>query len=78
MFNRISNHQSDLIFLVVRVPRNWQPRNVFDIPMRGEIVSSMPVGSFEEAKEDLIRCNRFAIESVLRQWAVIQCAGEEV
>jgi len=71
MVNRISNHHSDLIFLVVRVPRNWQPRNLYDIPMRGEIMSSgLSALNF--------RMSRFAIASGLLQWAVMEFAGEEV
>jgi hypothetical protein len=75
MLNRRSNYQPDFIFSVVRVPKNWKPDSVFDVPPTGKVVSQMPVASFDEAHDDLIRCNQIAIRRGLREWAIIETAG---
>ncbi len=74
MFNR-SNYQPDFIFSIVRAPKNWRPEHIFDVPPSGKVLSRMPVASFDEAHEDLIRCNRIAIRQELREWAMIETAG---
>jgi len=74
MFRR-SNYQPDFIFSIVRVPKNWKPKNVFDVPPNAKVVSRMPVASFDEAHEDLIRCNQIAIRHGLCAWALIETAG---
>lgn len=75
MLNRRSNYQPDFIFSIVRVPNNWRPENVFDVPPSGKIVYEMPVASFDEAHDDLIRCNQIAIRNGMREWAIIETAG---
>ncbi len=75
MLNRRSNYQPDFIFSIVRVPKNWRPENVFDVPPSGKVVSQMPVASFDEAHDDLIRSNQIAIRNGLREWALIETAG---
>ena len=75
MFNRQSNYQPDFIFSIVRVPKNWRPENVFDVPPSGKVVSRTQVASFDEAHDDLIRCNQVAIRRGLREWAMIETAG---
>ena len=75
MLNRRSNYQPDFIFSIVRVPKYWRPENVFDIPPSGKVVSQMPVASFDEAHDDLIRSNQIAIRNGLREWALIETAG---
>ena len=69
------NFQPDFLFSIVEVPRNWRPAAVYDVPPSGRVVSQMRVASFEEAHEDLVRCNKIALQKRLRQWAVIQTAG---
>lgn len=76
MITRRPNFQSDFMFSVVRVPNNWRPESIFDVTSPSRVVSRMPVASFEEAHDDLIRCNRIAISLGLRDWAMIETAGE--
>ncbi len=75
MFNRNSNYQPDFIFSIVRAPKDWQPENMFDVPSSGKVVSRVPVASFDEAHDDLIRCNQLAIRNGMREWAMIETAG---
>jgi hypothetical protein len=75
MFNRLSNYQPDFIFSIVRAPKNWRPENVFDVPRSGKVVYRMLVASFDEAHDDLVRCNRISIQHGLREWALIETAG---
>ena len=75
MINKDPNEQPDVIFSIVRMPRRWIPEHVFDAPPDGKILSRMPVASFDEAHDDLLRCNKIAIQFGLRQWAMIQTAG---
>jgi hypothetical protein len=75
MLNRNSSYQSDFIFSIVRAPTGWKRENVFDVPPSGKVVSRMPVASFDEAYDDLIRCNQLAIQNGLREWAMIETAG---
>ena len=74
MFNNRLNVQSDFIFSIVRVPKSWKPEAVYDVPASGKIISQMPVASFDEALDDLMRCNELAMKKGLREWAVIQTA----
>ncbi len=74
MFNRQSNYQPDFILSIIRMPKDWRPENVFDVPPHGKVVSRTPVASFDEAHDDLIRCNQIAIRHGLREWAKIEAA----
>ena len=58
--NRISQTQPDYLFLIVRKPKGWKPRNYFDVPPSGTIVSRVLVASYPEAHDDLVRCNRLS------------------
>jgi hypothetical protein len=70
--NRISQLQPDYIFLIVRKPKGWKPRNYFDVPPSGTVVSRISVASYAEAHDDLVRCNRLSLHKSLDMWAVIQ------
>lgn len=76
MTNRIKQFQPDFVFLLVRKPKNWRPRNYFDVPPRGVVVSRTLVASYPEAHDDLVRCNRIALHGKLDTWAVIKSADE--
>ena len=76
--NRISQTQPDYIFLIVRKPKDWKPRNYFDVPPSGTVVSRVLVASYPEAHDDLVRCNRLSLHNSLETWAVIQSPGSEL
>lgn len=76
--NRIANLRPDYIFLIVRKPRGWTPLHCEDIPPAGEIVSKQFVASYEEAHDDLVRCNELAMHRGLDNWAVVQSAGSDL
>ena len=76
--NRISGTQADYLFMIVRRPPGWQPESPIDIPPRGEVLSVDYVASFEEARDDLIRCNQLALMKNLDKWAVVQSGGGEL
>lgn len=66
----------DYYLLIVRKPKGWRPKNYFEVPPSGEIVSKQVVASYSEAHDDLARCNRLALAHSLDVWAVIQSAEE--
>jgi hypothetical protein len=68
----------DYIFSVVQVPKDWKPAAVYDVPPVGKIISQMPVASFDEAHDDLVRCNRLAMKHGLHRWAVVQTAEARI
>ncbi|MFK7765700.1 MAG: hypothetical protein AB8B55_00560 [Mariniblastus sp.] len=70
--NRISHNQPDYVFVVVKKPKGWRPRNYFDVPPSGKVVSQALVASYPEAHDDLVRCNRHSLQNSLDTWAVIQ------
>jgi hypothetical protein len=74
--NRI-NYQPDYIFSIVRIPANWKPREVYDVPPTAELVTQVAVASFDEAHDDLVRCNGLALISGWREWAIIQTADTQ-
>ena len=76
--NRITNARNDYLFKIVRRPEGWQPETVEDIPPAGEVLSVDYVASFEEARDDLLRCNSLSLEKNLDKWAVVQSAGGEL
>merc|ERR1712023_223812 len=65
----------DFILTIVRLPVSWRPYALYDVPVSGEILSRTPVASYEEAHDDLLRCNRHALKTGSRVWAVIERAG---
>lgn len=76
--NRVTQGQPDYIFLIVRKPNGWRPRNYFEKPPHGEIVSKTYVASYEEAHDDLQRCNNLALYHSLDTWAVVHAAEAEL
>jgi len=75
--NRLSSSQPDFILTVVRRPENFRPRNYFDKPQTGIVVSRSRCASYEEAHDDLVRCNRLSMYQSLDTWAVIETADAE-
>ena len=75
--NRI-NYQTDFILSIVRVSENWKPNDVYDVPSSGELLSQTPVASFDEAHDDLVRCNALALKYSWNEWAVIQTAKARI
>lgn len=72
--NRFESIGPDFIFTILRRPENWRPRNYFDKPPRGRVVSKSLVASYDEAHDDLVRFNRFSLHESLDTWAVILSA----
>ncbi len=66
------NFFPDFIFSLVKAPAGWKPRDIYDVPPTGVIVSQVPVASLEEALEDLVRSNKVSLEHGRREWAIIQ------
>ena len=75
--NRLTNSQPDFVLTIVRKPEGWLPRNYFDKPPFGRVVSKSLVASYDEAHDDLVRCNRLSLYKSLDTWAVIQTADAE-
>ena len=76
--NRLTQGQPDYVFLIVRKPAGWRPRNYFDSPPQGEIVSKTYVASYAEAHDDLQRCNRLSLHNSLDTWAVVHAVEAEL
>lgn len=70
--NRITHGQPDYLFMLVKKPVGWRPRNYFDVPPHGKVVSTSYVASYAEAHEDLKRCNQWSLHNSLETWAVVQ------
>lgn len=70
--NRLTQTQPDYLLMIVHRPRDWCPTHLADAPIGAEPISTALVASFEEAHDDLVRCNRLAIKHRLNQWAVIE------
>ena len=71
--NRIAFYQPDFLFMIVKRSADWKPEDPNDVPTGGEVLSVEYVASFVEARDDLLRCNKIALEHNLDKWAVIQC-----
>ena len=69
--NRIVHSQADYIFLIIRKPNGWQPSRVDQVPPGGEVLAEHYVASYAEAQDDLLRCNKLAMDRDLDQWGVI-------
>ena len=76
--NRLTDGQPDYIFLIIQKPNGWRPRNYFDVPPSGKVVSKTYVASYEEAHDDLQRCNRLSLHHSLDTWAVVQAVEAEL
>jgi len=70
--NRLSSGNPDFIFAIVRRPENFRPRNYFDKPKRGVVVSRSIVASYDD---DLARYNRLSLHQSLDTWAIIETAS---
>ena len=73
--NRLKHSGPDFIFTVILKPKNWRPRNYYDEPAQGKVVSKSLVASYEEAHDDLVRFNRASLTDSLETWAVIVSAN---
>jgi hypothetical protein len=75
--NRIVQLQADYVFRVIRKPAGWQPCRFDQFPSGGEVIAECYVASYAEAYDDMVRCNRLALDRDLDQWAIIQapCGG---
>lgn len=69
--NRLEQAHADYVFIIVRRPAGWQPRAVDDVPPESKILQREYVASYEEAHDDLVRCNQYALGQELDEWAVI-------
>ena len=76
--NRLSGPHADYIFAIVRSRAGWKPKSLRDVPPKSEILSQQPVASFEEASDDLVRCNQLAIRKKLNMWAIILHPGSDI
>ena len=76
--NRIPDTKPDHIFLIVKRPDGWRPRNYFDVPANAEVVSTTVVASYQEAHDDLKRCNQLSLRHGLDTWAVVQAVEAEL
>ena len=72
--DKLTSIKPDFVFTIIRKPEGWRPRNYFDKPPYGRVLSKSLVASYEEAHDDLVRCNRLALHRFLDTWAVIQSA----
>ena len=75
--NRLTSTKPDFVFTIIRKPEGWRPRNYFDKPPYGRVLSKSLVANYEEAHDDLVRCNRLALHQSLDTWAVIQSSDAE-
>ena len=73
--NRIAHLHPDYIFSIVRRPADWTPTRINDVPPEEEVLSQHYVASFEEALEDLVRCNGLSLKHGLKTWAVVHSPG---
>ena len=76
--NRINQTQPDHVLLIVKRPDGWRPRNYFDIPATAEVVSKAYVASYQEAHDDLKRCNQLSLRHGLDTWAVVHAVEAEL
>jgi len=72
--NRLTSIKADFVLTIIRKPKSWRPRNYFEKPPYGRVLTKSLVASYEEAHDDLVRCNRLALHKSLDTWAVIQTA----
>ena len=76
--NRIATMQPDYLLKIVRRPKGWQPRQLHDIPPASEVLSVDHVASYQEARDDLLRCNRLSLEERLDRWAILESSGGDL
>lgn len=76
--NRLAQAQPDYLLLIVHKPEGWNPATPGDVPQQCQVVSVAQVASYEEAYDDLVRCNELSMRHSLQQWAVIHSAGTDL
>jgi len=76
--NRFTYGQPDYIFVIVQRPDDWRPRNYFDMPPTGKVITKSLVASYDEAHDDLKRCNQWSLRQGLDTWAVIQAVEAQL
>ena len=76
--NRLSHPHADYLFTIVRRPNDWRPAALDAVPPDLQILSQVPVASFQEACDDLIRCNKLALSRQLDKWAIIVHPGSDI
>ena len=73
--NRLRHTQPDYLLVIVRKPDDWVPSSLNDEPPAGAVRAVFQVASYEEAHDDLLRCNRLATRRGLKEWAVVHSPG---
>lgn len=72
----IEHYRRDFYLVLVKKPDGWRPKNHFEVPIYGQVISRSVVASYAEAYDDLVRCNRLSLQQGLDTWAVIEEAPE--
>ena len=62
----------DYLLSIVKRPSNWLPTRLDSVPSNPEVLKSYRVASFAEALDDVLRCNRHAVDHSLDTWAIVQ------
>ena len=75
--NRLACAQPDYLLLIVRHPEGWRPHRLDDVPPVSTVLSVSHVAGYDEARDDLLRCNRLATQRRLKQWAIIHAPGAD-
>ena len=73
----IEHFQPDYYLVLVKKPNGWRPKNHFEVPISGQVISRDVVASYCEAHDDLVRCNRLSLQQGLDTWAVIEEAPSD-
>lgn len=68
----IEKFRPDYYLFLIKKPDGWRPKNHFEVPPHGEVISRFVVASYSEAHDDLVRCNRISLQQGLDTWAVIE------
>ena len=71
----IEHFRPDYYLVLIKKPNGWRPKNHFEVPVGGQVISRDVVASYSEAHDDLVRCNRLALQQDLDTWAVIEEAS---
>ena len=71
----IEHFRPDYYLVLVKKPDGWRPKNHFEVPVYGHVISRDVVASYPEAHDDLVRCNRLSLQQGLDTWAVIEEAS---
>ena len=60
--------QPDYLLSIVRRPPDWHPAKLDSVPPKPEVLKSYRVASFAEALDDVLRCNRHAVDYSLESF----------